>query len=266
MSGDEILVFVLSAVVGTVAWLGWYLPPLRIARLGAPTPGRGLLLAVPLLAAGVLFLILQTASASDVRDDSRYRSLYLAFGLAWVGVASRASGLLGLSPRDDVFERGNRAAALGLAGAVLGFTLAFAGGNIGNGPGWWVVAFSAGLATAALFVSWLALQVTSRVSELVTVDRDLAAGVRLAGFLVALGVVFGRAAAGDWVSAEATLRDFAAFSIPAAPIILVAAVFLERVTPGLDPRDSRLLLYGVGPAMLYLAVAVQQLARLGPLP
>jgi hypothetical protein len=266
VSGDEILVLIVSAVVGAGTWVGWYLQPLRIARLGAPTPGRGLLLGVPLLAAGVLFLILRTASASDVRDDSRYLFMYLVFGLAWVGVASRASGLLGLSPRDDVFERGNRAAAVGLAGAVLGFTLAFAGGNIGNGPGWWVVAFSAGLATAALFVCWLALQVTSRVSELVTVDRDIAAGVRLAGFLVGLGVVFGRAAAGDWISAEATVRDFVAFSVPAAPIILVAAVFLERVTPGVNPRDSRLLLYGVGPAILYLAVAVQQLAWVGPLP
>jgi hypothetical protein len=39
-------------------------------------------------------------------------------------------------------EHGNPA-----AGAILGLTLAFARGNIGNGPGWWVVVFSAGMST-----------------------------------------------------------------------------------------------------------------------
>ena len=50
----------------------------------------------------------------------------------------------------------NAAAAMATAGATIGVTLSYAGGNIGDGPGWWVVVFSAAIATAGLFACWLA--------------------------------------------------------------------------------------------------------------
>ena len=59
--------------------------------------------------------------------------------------------------------------------------------NIGDGPGWWVVVFAAGLATAALFAAWLVLAQIGHGVDAVTIDRDLAAGVRLGAFLAACG-------------------------------------------------------------------------------
>ena len=104
-------------------------------------------------------------------------------------------------------ERANGSASLAVAGAIIGITLAYAGGNIGDGPGWWVVVFCAALATLALFAAWMLLELASGVSDAVTVDRDPSAGMRLGGFLVACGLILGRSA-GDWISVDATVRDF----------------------------------------------------------
>ena len=48
---------------------------------------------------------------------------------------------------------------------MLGVTLCYAGGNIGNGPGWWVVVFSAGLSTVALFAAWMVLDTGAWTAE-----------------------------------------------------------------------------------------------------
>jgi uncharacterized membrane protein YjfL (UPF0719 family) len=122
-----------------------------------------------------------------VRDDPRYLLFYFFPGAMWVSVAVRCLPLVGLSARDDVVERGNSSAALAIAGAILAITLCFAGGNIGDGPGWWVVVFSAGLATVALLLSWLVLETVARVADVVTIERDEAAGLRLGGWLIACG-------------------------------------------------------------------------------
>src|SRR4029453_10538043 len=148
-------------------------------------------------------------SAHDVRDDPTYLFMYVLLGAAWVGVWIRLLAMTGVSKRDDVVERSNSSAALAVAGATLGITLCYAGGNIGDGPGWWVVVFSAALATLALFAAWLLLGFASGVSDAVTVDRDPAAGLRLAAFLIGCGLILGRAVAGDWESAAATVREFA---------------------------------------------------------
>ena len=79
-------------------------------------------------------------------------------------------------------------------------SLCYAGANIGNGPGWWVVAFTAGLATASFAILWFLMDRLGRFSESITVDRDVASGIRLAAALVAIGLVLARAAAGDWHS------------------------------------------------------------------
>jgi hypothetical protein len=208
-------------------------------------------------------VVLRNASAYDVRDDPRYLMFYLVLGAAWVSLWVRQLAITGVSTRDDVVERANGSAAIVVAGAMLGITLCYAGGNIGDGPGWWVVAFSAGLSTLALFAAWLLLEAASGVSETVTVDRDPSAGLRLAGFLVGCGLVLGRAVAGDWVSAEATVRDFVMMAWPVIVLVVVAAIVerLSRPTPE-SPRPA-VILYGVIPALVYIAGAAYQVMRLG---
>jgi uncharacterized membrane protein YjfL (UPF0719 family) len=262
MSDDETAVFIGSLIVSLVCWGVWYVSPTRVRRVGARRSGL-LLQVTPLVAAGVLFGVLRQAASFDVRDDPRYLAFYMLLGAAWVGFWIRLLSVTGISRRDDVVERGNGSAAMAIAGAMLGLTLCYAGGNIGDGPGWWVVVFSAGLASVALFAAWMLLEMTTGVSETVTVDRDAAAGLRLAGFLVACGLILGRGVAGDWESADATVNEFALAAWPVI-VLVVAAAIVERVARP-TPTNARpaLLPYGVVPAALYIAAALYQLQRLG---
>ena len=71
-----------------------------------------------------------------------------------MGLGITALALCDLSARDDVVERSNRAAIPAIAGGLLAITLCFAGGNIGDGPGWWVVMFCGVLSTGTLLLAW----------------------------------------------------------------------------------------------------------------
>ena len=255
MSGDEVIVFATSAVLAVVMWGAWYIGPRRIRRLGRPAAGRSLLDLAPLVSFGVLVVVLKTVSALDVRDDLRYLLLYFFLGAMWVSVAMRCLPLVGLSARDDVVERGNSSAAQAIAGAMLAITLCFAGGNIGNGPGWWVVVFSAGLSTVALLLSWLVLEAVAGVADVVTIERDEAAGLRLAGWFVACGLIAGVAAAGDWESAEDTVRTFVRVAWPLLPFVAVAALLEWQWRPTPERPSPSVTAYGAIPALLYIGVA-----------
>ena len=231
--------------------------------MGRPRTGRRLLHLAPLVAAALLWAVLRTASSFDVQDDPVYLTFYLVLGSAWVGLWIRSPALAGISVRDDVVERANGSAAIVVAGAMLGITLCYAGGNIGDGPGWWVVVFSAALATLALLAAWMVLEFASGVSDTITVDRDPAAGLRLAGFLIACGLILGRGVAGDWVSAEATVRDFVAAAWPVVVLVIVAAIVERVARPTPESPQSPVFAYGIAPALLYLGGAAYQVMRLG---
>ena len=261
MSGDEVLVLFASGGLALVAWLMWYARAVRFGRV--PAASRAPLLLAPLVGAVTLFGALRTLSAHDVRDAPIYVLMYLLLGAAWVALGMMLLPLLGLSARDDVLERGNRAAADVVAGAIIAVTLCFIGANIGDGPGWWVVVFSAALSTGALFVVWFVLELATGVSDVVTIDRDRAAGVRLAGFLLASGAIFGRGAAGDWESVALTVRDFADVAMPAIPLLLLAAIIERALRPTPSRPRPPVIAYGAFPAAMYIGVAVLVLMRLG---
>ena len=263
MSGDEVVMLVVSAIVALVSWGAWFIAPASVSRVGRRPSGRRLLKLTPLVAAALLWVVLRNASAHDVRDDPAYLTFYLMLGAAWVGVCIRWLAIAGISTRDDVVERANGSAAIVVAGAMLGITLSYAGGNIGDGPGWWVVVFAAGLATLALFASWMVLELATGVSESVTVDRDTSAGLRLAGFLIACGLILGRSVAGDWVSAEATVRDFAVAAWPVIVLVIVAAILERLARPTPDAPRPPVVPYGLVPAFLYVAGAAYQVMWLG---
>ena len=263
MSGDEKVMLAVSALLSLVLWGAWYIVPFRVRRIGRHGTGRRLLFSTPVIAAALLYLVLRTASAHDVRDDPNYLVFYLLLGAAWVGFWIRSLAVTGISTRDDVVERRNESAAYAVAGAILAITLCYAGGNIGDGPGWWVVVFSAVLSTVALFAAWLLLEVVTDVSEVVTVDRDTSAGVRLAGFLVACGLMLGRAVAGDWVSADATVRDFIQAGWPVVALLILAAIVERALRPTPDHPRPAVVPYGLMPAMAYLFGAVYMVMRLG---
>jgi hypothetical protein len=262
MSGDEAFVLVISGVLVLVVWLIWYIGALRLHRLVCAPQIRRLLVSMPLICLLVLGAILKLFASFDVRDSVLYMFFYLVFGMAWIGVFM-ALPVWGVSARDDALERRNPAAAVTVAGLMLGITLSFAGGNIGDGPGWWVVLFASGLATLALLVLWWMLNRFSNASEHVTIDRDPASGWRAAGYLAACGLVTGRAAAGDWVSAAATLQEFASgawFGV----VLLGAAILLERVMrPSPTAPKPSVMACGVLPALALMAAAAADVVLQG---
>lgn len=264
MSGDEALITLAAGGIGIFTWFRWYVPLKTVRRLGAPKPGVALLASMPVVCAAALFYVLQTLSASDVRDAPVYLFMYMILGAGWVGAGAQLLPFLGLSARDDVVERGNGAAAMAVAGALLGLTCCFAGANVGDGPGWWVVLFSAALATGGFVLSWSLLERIAVVSDTVTIDRDPAAGLRLGGFLVANGLVLGRAVAGDWISAGATLRDFAQVAWVALPLFAVAAVLERMLRPTAERPVPSAAFNGAMPALLYIGAGAVHLIQLGP--
>jgi uncharacterized membrane protein YjfL (UPF0719 family) len=261
MSGDEVFLWFISAVVGVACWLVWYVPTLTVSGFGRSAAPRRLLRFTPLLAAALLWLVLVNWASADV--VGAYRWLYLTFGAAWVGFGVLWFSWFGLSLRDDVLERGNPAAAWALAGAILGLTACFAGANIGNGPGWWVVLFTAGLATATWLGLWLLLERLAHPSEPVTIDRGPSAGMRLGALLTSAGMILGRAAAGDWLSVGATVRDFVLGAWPALLLCLGAAVVETRLRPDADQPRRPPLMYGLVPSAAYLVLAAAWLVTAG---
>jgi len=256
MSGDEVVVLLVSAAV---AGPGWALLLLQLARADGArlrAPARRVLLLTLAGCGAALLAVLLTLAAHDVRDAPEYLLLYLLLGGAWLRSAAALTPWLGLSLRDDVVERGNPAALPAAVGWLGGVTLAFAGGNIGDGPGWWVVVACAGLSTGTLVLAWLLLQGLAGGTEAVVVERDVASGWRLGGLLLACGLIAGRAVAGDWVSLDATLSDFARTGWPLLPLLALAVALQHAACPRPEPREAALAWQGVAPALGYVAYAV----------
>lgn len=263
LSKDEGLVVVVSLALAVFTWIWWYWELAAGPKAWQErTAGRALGL-VPPLALVVLYAILRNWASFDVRDSGEYLFQYVALGAAWLGLGLRFLPWLGISTRDDVAERGNRAAAVALAGALLGIMLCYAGGNVGDGPGWWVVVFSSGLATAAFFLVWYVLESAAHPSDAITIDRDVAAGVRHAAFCVTQGAILARGVAGDWKSAAATLGDLATRGWPALVVLALAIVCERGLRPTGDVPRRSLLFAGIAPGMLFVAGALGWIAWLG---
>jgi uncharacterized membrane protein YjfL (UPF0719 family) len=263
MSADEIVVTVAAVAFGPIAWIMWFVRTSGSTLPGRGTTGLGVLAATVVGCATLLLTVLVTAASQDVRTAIEYLFMYSMLGLAWLRMAELLFAYAGVSARDDVVERGNEAATIALSGALLAVTLCFAGGNIGNGPGWWVVVFSAGLATAGLLVAWQVYALLTRGGDAVTIDRDRAAGMRLALFLVACGLVLGRSVAGDWHSVERTVQDFIRM-LPFVGIILVAAAVIEPMgRPTTQQPHPPFATHGLGFGMLYVLFAILALLFVG---
>lgn len=267
MSGTEGIALAGSIIVVMMTWVSW-LFSLGSVRCFAPArPARTPMVLAAALSMLFLLFVLRTVASHDVVDSVLYTVFYLIMGAAWLGAVTTAlAPLMGLSARDDVLERANSAASWAIAGAVLGIMFCFAGSNIGDGPGWWVVVFCAALATLTLFAVWGTLEASLHYADAITIDRDRATAIRLGGFLAAGGLVLGRSVAGDWISAGATIADFFATAWPV--FALAALEWIFTTFTGARPTPQRpavpVMAAGVLPAAVYLLLAVVYVAYLRP--
>src|SRR4051812_29982803 len=141
MSPDELIVSVVAVILGPVLWGAWLMQMARLGGIGRRRGPVGAIAAALALAALLIFVVLRTCASFDVAQAPPYLFMYVVLGLAWLRIIEPAFSFAGLSLRDDLFERRNHAAMPAAIGALLGVTLCYAGGNIGDGPGWWVVVF-----------------------------------------------------------------------------------------------------------------------------
>lgn len=263
MSPDEVLVLIGCLVVGALVWGSWYRQALRVAPLVRRSASASIPDMAPLLSLGVLFSVLMRFASSDVRESGIYLLFYCLMGVAWLGLSVLLLPILGLSRRDDVLERGNAAAGWAVGGAMLGITLCFAGGNIGDGPGWWVVAFCAALSTLGLLLLWVCLDLITGAADAISVERDVASGIRAAGFFVGAGLILGRAVAGDWTTAGAAARDFLTVGWPACIVLAVAAAGQRVLRPTASQPQRPPLTAGLLPGLAFVALGVLILSVLG---
>ena len=256
MSGDEIFALIVCVVIGFIGWSRWIGGLLFLKPLVRKRETRTVALIAPLSAAAVMLFVLLKWSSHDVQSNIVYISFYFAMWFGWLGASQLLLPYFGLSVRDDLFERQNPAAAVAIAGALIGITLAFAGGNIGDGPGWWVVVFSSGLATGTLVLLWVFGNLISRVEEAITIDRDVAAGWRALGFFVGGGLVVGRAAAGNWQSAGATVSDFIGKGWPVLIVWAVTVVLDVAFRPSPASPTRPTIVGGFLPALLLVVLGL----------
>ena len=264
MGGDEVMAMLIAAGIAALGAWRWLVPALVVRSLGMPASLRLGLTLTPTVCLGIMLPALLTIAAIEVREDMRYVWLFLLVGGAWLTLVHLAMPLVGVSMRDDALERRNPAAVVVVISAMLAATIIYLGGNTGEGPTIWTTIGPAALATVTWLGLWGIVEAITHVSEQITVERDTAAAVRHAGFLLAMALVLGRAIAGDWESSEATLRDFADLGWPAAAFaaLMIPLHIAGRPTPQ-TPHPSPAL-WGIGPALLLLGFAAGWLRAVGP--
>ena len=262
MSGGEFILFLFGGAFGIYGLGRWYWAMFsggpRLARRSSPA-----LLLMPPVCLAVLVAILRLFADRYVRTMPAYQIGYTMLGAGLVAAFCWAGRLLNAKLARDAIGRRNPAAAWLACGLMLGLTLAYAGANIGDGPSFLVVLLCAGLSMGGLIAIWAIVELAARVSEHVTIERDVAAGMRMAALFVGGGLILGRAVAGDWVSTPATFRDYAMLAWPALAYAIAEPLVtnVAKATPQ-TPRPS-LATCGVFPAIAYLGWAAGCLAVAG---
>ena len=265
-SGDEALFFFLSAALGVVWALRWYVIVFRATPIGDRGWQRWLLALTPIFCIVILWIVLRNWSDPvAVAGHIDYELLFVAGGLALLAITGWfTSALLGISWRDDALERDNVAAAVTVSGTMLGVTALYAQSNMGAGPTIWTTIFPAAVGLIALLAMWLLLEPIAHISETITIDRDVAFALRHAAWLVATGLIIGRAAAGDWHDWPSTYGDMLRLGWPSLALAAFAAVSHRMLRPTPHNPHPSVLTAGLIPALILIGIAIGYLAALGP--
>ena len=262
MADLEIPAFIVSVFLTLKSWSSWYSDLISVNRFRVSIQQRLALFSAPVVSVAFIFVTLTKLASSDVRHDPLYLAFYLLIGAAWIGGGTLVFPFLGISARDDILEKGNGASAGAIVGALGGMSCSFAGGNIGNGPGVAAVLFSSVLSTALFFVLWFVLDVLTSISDAITIDRAKGTGIRMAGFLLGLGLLSGWSVAGDWVSASATLKHFLHSSWPAVATTAIA-VFLELALKRVSIRFSSRIAVSAVLSAVYIGLGLAWIVTRG---
>jgi hypothetical protein len=264
LSGDETLVLITSSIAALFfISVGWGMI-VRVSSLNGSRLRRLPLVLTPAVGIALLVYVLRTWADRQVREHLIYQVLFVVLSVAWTGVVASAMRLLGIRIRLDAIERCNAASVAAAAGALLGQLLCYTGANIGGGETIWSTILPALLGTATWFALWSAMELVANISHAIAVERDLASGWRLAGVLIAMGLILGRAMAGDYHSPEETLHDFVKAGWPAGLVAIMGIVMQLAWRPTRRHIQPRRFLFGLLPCFLTIAASAVYIVTLGP--
>jgi hypothetical protein len=262
--GDEAFFFFVATIFAVVGTFLWNVRLVRRTPIRKPIAQRFALAITPLIALAALVLVLMRwADPKEVVGHLDYQLLFFAGGVAWLFWTILAMPMLGISPLDDAIERSNPAAVSVVCGALLGSMAIYAYSNIGAGPTIWTTIAPAIVGTIAWIALWFIVELISRPSEAITIDRDEAAGIRHAGWLLACGLIIGRSAAGDWTSWESTWSGMLELGWPVL-LLAVGAIAMNLVLAPTPQRpQGGVVSAGLVPAVVFLLVAIGYIALIG---
>ena len=194
---DEMLLLVGSGVVCVFGFVQWVRRLQSVSNLGCHPLHRTPLYAALLTGFLLLAWVIWRWADQQIRENTGYVLLVFLMGGAFLTVIAGMLPWLGISLREDAFERRNFAAVLALSGAVLGVLITYSASNAGEGPSFWNNVFSTLLATGMMLLLWLIVAAAGGAAASITEERDTASGLRLGAFLAAEGLILGRAVAGN---------------------------------------------------------------------
>jgi uncharacterized membrane protein YjfL (UPF0719 family) len=219
--------------------------------------------ALPVVLLVFLTWVLHWGAAREVRGNGDYIALFVASGGAWLVGTAQAMTWLGISARDDAIERNNASAAVAFAGALVGVMIVFAFANLGEGETIWTTIGPAALGTLSCLALWGGHQALSRAADTITIDRDIASGLRFAGMAIGTGLILGRSLAGDYESAAGTFRDLWRQGWPSLPLVALAGVMHLALRPTKELPVPSPLTRGLLPAVAYVGLGAVDLLFLG---
>ncbi len=263
MDGDELAIAIGCPVVSFIYWGNWYVRALGVVALVESRQRRAILYITQLGCISLFLGILTQLSAKEVRSDPQYVLLFTAVWATALAAVTAWGSILGVRALEDGIERNNPAPLWATAGVWLGATLCSAGANIGEGLTVFTTLFPMSLALGTWAGLWLVFTVVTRNARSIAVERDSASGIRLAGLLIASGLILGRAVAGDWVSTQATIFDFAVQGRPSLVLLGIASVVEFALRPTRRNLFPSIWTAGVVPAFLYVLAASLWFAHLG---
>jgi uncharacterized membrane protein YjfL (UPF0719 family) len=237
-SEDEVFFMLVAAAAAGWGLFRWFRVIVARPTLGDALDGdqRAQLAILPLLCLGfVAAVIWKWSDPVAVAGHIDYVILFIAGAGAWFVLTIFSLSVLGINVRHDVVVNGNRAAAISVAGAALATTLIYTGGNIGAGPTIWTTIFPAALGSLTLLSFWFVIETTAGVSDAITIDRDRATGIRIAGWAIATAIILGRSVAGDWTGWDSTFEDFVTLGWPSAVLTVSVIAIQMRFRP--SPED-----------------------------
>lgn len=224
----EFFTLAVCAVISVFGAYQWFRALAKVPPRPGSAPIRLTLWLLPIALLLLLQIVLSRWADPLVIANRFYDLLFLLGGGAWLSGTVFLMPWFGVDVRTDALEQGNAASAIAACGALTGTMMCYIGSNIGQGDSIATTFIPAIGATGLFALLWMLVTSMTPIAVKIAIERQTAAGVRLAIYLTIIGLVFGRACAGNWISLENTIHDLFVMSWSAA-LATIAFIVLERM-------------------------------------